>query len=99
MLTYDEVLEHLAEQRLVVASDVYASALNRIVWVSGNGSPGCLYDNGPNYSRTKKDAIDSLAFIFDHERGCITELRRYHSWTAESGERCEISRHTLREIL
>lgn len=99
MLTFDEALEALANGRIINASDVRADALVRKVWVSGNGTPGCLYDNGPNYHRTKDDAIASLAQVFDWERGIVTSLRRYHTWTSDRGERCEISQTTLRSIL
>lgn len=98
-LSYDEVLDKLANDQRVTRDEVLGSALMRKVWVSGNGSPGCLYDNGPNYHRTKEDAVQSCAFTFDEERGCATSLRKYHTWTAKSGEVCEISQTTLRDIL
>lgn len=31
----------------------------------GSGEHGCLYDNGPHYAETYKDAVESLAFTFE----------------------------------
>ena len=82
-LSYTEALERLADQRIVHANDVEARAMRRKVWISGNGSPGCLYDNGPNYHETKADAIASCAFTADWDddspnpyRGIVSALRR-----------------------
>lgn len=99
-LTYDEVMERLADERTVKRDEVDPAVLTRTVWVSGNGSPGCLYDNGPNYHRTKADAIASCAFVFDEYKGVVTSLRKYHSWTCpDTHEVCEISESTINEIL
>jgi hypothetical protein len=99
LLTYDEVMDRLNDERSVKRDEVDPKALTRKVWVSGNGSPGCLYDNGPNYHRTKEDAIASCAFVFDEYKGVVTALRKYHRWVSDRGEMCEISESTINEIL
>ena len=105
-LSFDETMQRLGDERTVAADEVQARALSRKIWVSGNGSPGCLYDNGPNYHSTKADAIASCAFTADWcddgpnpYRGIVSALRRYHSFTADTGEFFEISQTTLRDIL
>jgi len=42
-------------------------------YVYGSGFPGCLYDNGPNFSPTLKGAIDSLVWLFA-ESGSESDL-------------------------
>ena len=105
-LTFDEAMERLGDERTVDWHDVQARALSRKIWVSGNGSPGCLYDNGPNYHATKADAIASCAFTAEWNddspnpyRGLVTALRKYHGFTADTGERFSISQTTLRDVL
>lgn len=105
-LSFDETLERLANEQRVSPSEVSARALRRKVWISGNGLPGCMYDNGPHYHATKRDAIESCAFAADWcddspnpYRGIVQSLRRYHSFTAATGERFEISQDTLGGII
>lgn len=105
-LSFDEVMERLSDERSVSRSEVQARALRRKVWVSGNGSPGCLYDNGPHYHETKASAIESCAFVADWcdegpnpYRGIVSALRQYHSFHADTGEVFEISQTTLGAIL
>lgn len=72
-------------------------------WVYGSGSPGCLYDNGPNYAESKRDAINALAFTFDHLgsnaiRRMRSDLHRYglHYFGKDAAEAgagfCEVSK-------
>lgn len=67
-LTFDEALERLNDERPVKASEVEASALKRIVWVSANGSPGCLSDHW-SISTSKADAVESCLSIADNGEG------------------------------
>ncbi len=39
----------------------------------GSGMPGCLYDNGPNFSPTLRDAIAGLVWLFA-ESGSESDL-------------------------
>jgi len=105
-LSFDEVMDKLSDERTVTHADVQARALRRKIWVSGNGQPGCLYDNGPHYHATKRAAIESCAFTAewnedtpDPYRGLVTSLRKYHGFTAETGERFSISQTTLADVL
>lgn len=41
----------------------------------GSGMPGCLYDNGPNFSPTLRGAIDSLVWLFA-ESGSESDLSK-----------------------
>lgn len=46
-------------------------------WVSGSGSPGCLYDGGPDVHDTEEQAIESLEFRFDClGKGSLARMRR-----------------------
>lgn len=47
-------------------------------YISGSGEHGCLYDNGPNVSRTLDDAVDDLAQTFDLGRDRKRQLKRDH---------------------
>jgi hypothetical protein len=98
-----EVLQALADERVVKAADVPARLLRAKVWVSGAGQPGCLYDYGPNYSRSKSDAIADVAFVADDSesgipRGIKAELARSGSFY-HCGIRYEISVSTLGDVL
>jgi hypothetical protein len=102
-LTFDEAMQRLADERPVNRSEVKASALARRIWVAGAGSPGCLYDSGPYYSATKRDAIETLAFIADDgesgtPRGLVTALRAGYSFS-HNGWVYEVSRDTLGGVL
>jgi len=102
-LTFDEVMQRLADDRAVSRDEVSARALARHVWVAGAGSPGCLYDSGPYYSARKTDAIETLAFIADDgesgtPRGLVTALRERGSFS-HKGWIYEVSQTTLRDVL
>lgn len=100
--TLDSVLIRIGDGFPVDRADVLSRVLDMKVWVYGAGSPGCLYDSGPYYTDSKRNAIASLAEIADNgngtPRGFVTELRRFHSST-RNGWRYELSQDTLRSIL
>jgi hypothetical protein len=101
--TLDSVLEALANDRAVSKSDVSARVLRCKIWISGSGQPGCLYDYGPNYHRSKADAIADMAFVADNgedgiPRGIVTGLRHDHSFY-HCGIHYEISQDTLGSVL
>ena len=67
----------------------------------GSGMFGCLYDNGPNYSTTKQEAIEALLDLFEDSieprelriMGRNLELQGYHGFSepSEAGAQyCEI---------
>lgn len=47
-------------------------------YIYGSGEHGCLYDNGPHYAETLKDAVESLAETFELGKGRKAELKRHH---------------------
>lgn len=100
--TLDDVLQALADDRPVSRDDVAARVLNRKVWVYGAGSPGCLYDSGPYYTDSKRNAVACLVELADNgegtPRGVVTELRRSHC-SYRNGWRYELSQDTLGGIL
>lgn len=52
-LTFNEALERINDQRIVHASDVLASVLNRVIWVAEWHVPGCLGES-QSYCTSKK---------------------------------------------
>lgn len=101
--TRDAVLQALADDRHVRASEVSAHVLRMKVWVYGAGQPGCLYDSGPYYSPTKEAAICDLVSMADdgesgEPRGMLAELRRNHSAT-HGHWHFELSQDTLASLL
>jgi hypothetical protein len=91
------------DHKPLTRADVAARVLNCKIWVSGSGQPGCLYDYGPNYSRTREQAIEDMCFVADSEtgvpRGMKTALRRYGSFTDSRGVQYEVSQDTLGSVL
>jgi hypothetical protein len=100
--TLSAVLDALNDGRIVKRDEVSARVLGARVYISGSGMPGCLYDYGPNYSRTKTAAIEDLLFAADSDegapRGMATALRRYGSFS-HGYMRYEVSRDTLESVL
>lgn len=79
-LTFDEAMERINDQRYIKASDVLASALNRVVWVAEWHIPGCLSES-QTYCTSKKDAIESALMYAEDEngypRGMKAALQKY----------------------
>lgn len=101
-LTFDEVMQRLADERPVRREDVRASVLRRKVWVYGHGQPGCLYDYGPCYSRTKKDAVEELCWIADIGEGVPRGMRAALLRDGTFWDDCtryELSQDTLASLL
>lgn len=101
-LTFDEAMERINDQRIVHASDVLASALNRVVWVAEWHYPGCLSES-QNYCTSKKDAIASACFYYDDSengipRGMATSLRK-HGRFDKDGTICQVYKLTLADLL
>ena len=44
-LTFDEALERLNDERPVSSSEVYACALDRVIWIAEWHCPGCLSES------------------------------------------------------
>lgn len=100
--TRADVLQALADGRIVDREEVSPRALRARVWVSGSGSPGCLYDYGPNYSASAADAVADLLFVADTgegaPRGLRAELMRNGS-AYRDGICYEVSADTLGGVL
>lgn len=94
------VMQAIAYDRRINAADVSPRVLASRVWVSGAGSPGCLYDNGPAYHTSKSDAIAYCVFIAgdDAPRGFATSLKRCGIADSE-GMRYEVGATTIGAIL
>jgi hypothetical protein len=100
--TLSDVLQALADGRTVNRNDIAARVLDCHVWISGAGSPGCLYDSGPNYHATKADAVSDLLFIADSGEGAPRGMRAAlmrGEYVQHDGWNYEMSRDTLRSIL
>jgi hypothetical protein len=96
------VLDALNDERTVYADEVSARARRSRIWVYGSGLPGCLYDNGPYYTDSKRNAIAccvdyacAASESMSAPRGMVTELRNGHSFTDSDGTRYEVSEDTL----
>lgn len=100
--TRDDALQAINDGVRVKPDDCHPRVLRARVWISGAGSPGCLYDSGPNYHASRADAIEDCLFIADSgegaPRGMRASLRRYGSAYA-NGWRYEIGPDTLGGIL
>lgn len=106
-MTMGEVLERLADDRIVEAERVLSSALKRQVWVAEWHLPGCLSESR-SICLTKGDAIASaLSFAEDGEkgppRGMRAALERDGQFTGRSQMYgtvvTTVRQHTLAEIL
>ena len=79
-LTFDEALERLNDERPVSSSEVYACALDRVIWIAEWHCPGCLSES-VSYSTSKEDAVESACFFAGDEcdvpRGMKTALRKF----------------------
>ena len=107
-MTFDEVMERLADERPVDASDVRADALRRRVWVAEWHLPGCLSESRA-VCTTKRDALESALSLAEgadgSPRGMRADLLRYGSshrtapdaWAR--GAITTIEQHTLRDLL
>lgn len=86
-LTFDQVMERIADDRPVQRSDVQAAALRRKIWWAEWHIPGCLSESG-GACLTKADAIEYLlACAADEDgapRGMATSLRKRNSFLSES---------------
>jgi len=71
----EEVLDRLADDLTVDRADVPGHLLKQKVWVAGLGQPGCLYDGGPYYCRSKRQAIELLLDIADNGEGAPRGMR------------------------
>lgn len=96
------VLEALADGRRVKSDEVSPRVLRSHVWVAGSGSPGCLYDYGPNYHVSAADAVADLLFVADigdgAPRGMRAELMRSGSYYAD-GTQYQLSWDVIGSIL
>ena len=77
-LTFDEALERLNDERPVSSREVYARALDRVIWIAEWHCPGCLSES-VSYSTSKEDAIEQAIFFEgeDVPRGMKTALRKF----------------------
>lgn len=64
-------------------------------YVYGSGTHGCLYDYGPNVALTPKDAVESLAQVFElgkvRKARLARELYLELNHRRDGAEYCEIS--------
>lgn len=107
-MTFDEVIERLADDRPVDASDVRADALRRRVWVAEWHLPGCLSESR-EVCTTKRDALESALSMAEGAegapRGMRADLLRYGSSDRTSpdayvrGAITTIKQHALRDLL
>jgi hypothetical protein len=100
-LTYDEVLQALADEQFIKSEDVRADVLRRRVWLMMYSAPGCLPDHR-EVCTTKAQAIESAVTLYadDAPRGFATALRRDEiAATDASGYyRVELSHVQIREL-
>ena len=77
-LTFDEALERLNDERPVSSSEVYACALDRVIWIAEWHCPGCLSES-VSYSTSKEDAVECAVDFAgeDAPRGMKTALRKF----------------------
>ena len=73
MLTWEQIIDRLADGRDI--AEVPERLLARKIWVAGIGQPGCLYDAGPYYCRSKRQAIELLLDIADNGEGAPRGMR------------------------
>lgn len=64
--TFDEAIDRIHNEQTVVAADVRADALRRVVWVASNGMPGCLNDHC-TVCTTKRDAVEACMSVAGDE--------------------------------
>lgn len=100
-LDFDAVLQALADERPIDASEVRADVLRRKVWLMMYSAPGCLPDHR-DISRTKAEAIDGAVSLYgdDAPRGFKTQLQRSGiAPTDDNGYyRVEVTQVTIREL-
>jgi len=83
-LSFNEVLEALADERRVSADQVSARALDRTVWVAEWHLPGCMSESWAIYT-TKADAVRAGVDFSDgsqdgvnrYPRGIVRALRKH----------------------
>jgi hypothetical protein len=105
-LTFDEVLQLIADERHVHQGDVLASALQRKVWIAEWHIPGCLSESRA-VCTSKADAVDSALFFAEDDngapRGMKTALQRDGYFAGRSPiygpVTTTVTQHTLSEIL
>lgn len=108
----DDVLTALEDERTVTRDQCTKSVLDSKIWVAGAGSPGCLYDLGPEYHATKESAVDSMVkaigYEMDSNEGAIQDETIKHEACESLGMhgsysynfwRYEVSESTLGSIL
>jgi hypothetical protein len=97
--TVAAVLEATNDGRGISRDEVAARVLRANVWGVGAGQPGCLYDNGPNYSTSRRAAIADAVWHAgdDAPRGFAAELARNGSANA-GGQRYEVYQATVADM-
>ena len=81
LLSFEEVIEKLQEERVVRAEEVPASVRERKIWVAEWHFPGCLSESQA-ICLSKKEAIDAACSYAEDEfgdppRGMKTALRKW----------------------
>jgi len=109
-MTFDEVLERLADERQVLPEDVQARALLRRVWIAEWHLPGCLSESS-SVCRTKEEAIETALMYaegsgkdeFGPPRGMKTALEKTGFFQHKTGlygyVNTTVEAHRLRDIL
>ena len=88
MLSFEEVIEKLQEERVVRAEEVPASVRERKIWVAEWHFPGCLSESQA-ICLSKKEAIDAACSYAEDEfgdppRGMKTALRKWERFDGEA---------------
>lgn len=109
MLTFEEVLERIREERHVDTKRIPESVLRRKVWLAEWHFFGCMSESS-GICLTKAEAVDCACSFASDEfgdapRGMKTDLRKYGSWQGpaygSSGnvQNTTIQKLTLGELL
>ncbi len=99
--TVAAVLDATNDGRTIRREDVSARVLRAKVWGVGAGQPGCLYDYGPNYHRSKRAALEDAVWHADAgdgaPRGFKVALSRY-GYADAGGMHYEVFRATIADM-
>lgn len=82
-LTFDEVMDRLADDRSIDIFEVSQRALQRKVWIAEWHIPGCLSESS-SVCLTKNDAIETCLMYADNPHGMKTALRKYGRFDSQS---------------
>ena len=76
LMSFDDALQRINDERSVDASEVQTRALQRKVWVAEWHIPGCLSESFA-VCLTRADAIETALQFCGNVRGAASDLRKY----------------------